>query len=105
MTSCDEMLRHSATDYCMRLIILSSRLPRYQSLDKNSKISPGAALIVSPVVFVMEFQLTRPHLEEWLRTGSGLNKKYFEGGEIVQICTFKIQGHGMLSLLFLLTTW
>ena len=75
MTSCDETLRLLATDYHndyhTRLIILPSRLS-----------CPGAALIVSPVVFVMDFQLKQPHLEEWLCTGSGINKKHFEGEEI-----------------------
>jgi len=108
MASCDEMLRLSDTDYRndyrMRLIVLPSRLSRYQSLDKNLKTGPGAALIVSPVVFMMDFQLKQLHLEEWLRTGSGINKKYFEGEEIAEIRTPKIQGHGMFPLLFPLTT-
>ena len=66
-------------DYHIRLIILSPRLSRYRSLDKGLKTGPGAVLIVSPTVLMMDTQLKQPHFEEWLRTNSGINKKYFEG--------------------------
>jgi len=48
-------------DYRVRLVIVSPRLSRYRALGKDFKTGPGAIVL------------------KWLRSHSGINKKYFEG--------------------------
>ena len=54
-------------------------LSQYWSLDKGLKTSPGAVLVISPIVLIMVVQLKQPHLEEQPHTKPGIDKKYFKG--------------------------
>jgi hypothetical protein len=66
-------------DYRARLILLSPWLFRYRSLEKGLKTGPGAVLIVCPSISATGVYLKQLQLKDWLRTNSGINKKYFEG--------------------------
>lgn len=63
----------------MRLIILSPRLSRYRPLGKVPSTGPGGIVLASPFTFVAGVRLNQLCLKEWLRSRSGVDKRYFEG--------------------------
>ncbi|KAF9779425.1 hypothetical protein BJ322DRAFT_1113237 [Thelephora terrestris] len=77
-------------DYRARLVIVSPSLSRYRALGKDLKTGPGAIVLVSPSFFTLDVQPNEPSSENWLRSKSGTNKRYFEG-EAYKVLRSKIK--------------
>ena len=69
---------------------MSPGLSRYRALGKDLKTGPGAIILVSPFAPMTDIWLNELHLEKWLRSNSGIDKKYLEG-EAYKVLRTKIK--------------